>query len=245
MQPGRRRDYGLYRRVDGTHIGQPSTNIDLERQTSWTTHELTSRRARTPAPRHPGLGVDRRQRHTCHPAQDPSRYLKPLSGGRCARYSRRSGRSVASGGARRRSSWRPVSASWAAGAAGCCGRRRKPSAASGIRRPCGNLHLATETSNGQWVSSLAGPCVVVYEAGPTGFGLACAPHRSVDRSPPRRPTTHACTSGPTVARSRNTGSSAHMSVWPIAEHARQPTRLRERSFGQHLLDPASSQLTPS
>jgi hypothetical protein len=55
MQPGRSRDYGLYRRVGGTHIGQPSTNIDLERQTSWTTHELTSRRARNPAPRHARL----------------------------------------------------------------------------------------------------------------------------------------------------------------------------------------------
>jgi hypothetical protein len=28
MQPGRSRDYGLYRRVGGTHIGRPSTNID-------------------------------------------------------------------------------------------------------------------------------------------------------------------------------------------------------------------------
>ena len=28
MRPGRSRDYGLYRRVGGTHIGQPSTNID-------------------------------------------------------------------------------------------------------------------------------------------------------------------------------------------------------------------------
>ena len=34
MQPGRSHDYRLYRRVDGTHIGQPSTNIDLERQTA-------------------------------------------------------------------------------------------------------------------------------------------------------------------------------------------------------------------
>jgi hypothetical protein len=42
----------------------------VERQTSWTTHELTSRRARNPAPRHPrlgGPGPDRRQRRTCHP----------------------------------------------------------------------------------------------------------------------------------------------------------------------------------
>jgi hypothetical protein len=29
----------------------------VERQTSWTTHELTSRRARNPAPRHPRLGA--------------------------------------------------------------------------------------------------------------------------------------------------------------------------------------------
>jgi hypothetical protein len=28
MQPGRSRDYGLYRRGGGTHIGRPSTNID-------------------------------------------------------------------------------------------------------------------------------------------------------------------------------------------------------------------------
>ncbi len=28
MQPGRSRDYGLYRHVGGTHIGRPSTNID-------------------------------------------------------------------------------------------------------------------------------------------------------------------------------------------------------------------------
>ena len=46
---GSSRDYGLYRRVGGTHVGQPWTNIDLERQMSWTTHELTSRRARNPA----------------------------------------------------------------------------------------------------------------------------------------------------------------------------------------------------
>jgi catechol 2,3-dioxygenase-like lactoylglutathione lyase family enzyme len=34
MQPGRSHDYRLCRRVDGTHIEQPSTNIDLERQTA-------------------------------------------------------------------------------------------------------------------------------------------------------------------------------------------------------------------
>jgi hypothetical protein len=73
MQPGRSRDYRLNRRMDGTPIGRPSTTSTVERQTSWTTHELTSRRARNPAPRHPRLGADRRQRHTCHPAQDPSR----------------------------------------------------------------------------------------------------------------------------------------------------------------------------
>ena len=53
MQPGRSRDYGLYRRVGGTHIGRRSPTSTVERQTSWTTHELTSRRARNPAPASP------------------------------------------------------------------------------------------------------------------------------------------------------------------------------------------------
>ena len=40
MQPGRSRDYGLYRRVGGTHVGRRRPTSTVERQTSWTTPRL-------------------------------------------------------------------------------------------------------------------------------------------------------------------------------------------------------------
>jgi hypothetical protein len=55
------------RRWDGR---RPTSTVEC--QTSWTTHELTGRCGRNPAPRHHVWGADRRQRRTLRRAQDPS-----------------------------------------------------------------------------------------------------------------------------------------------------------------------------
>ncbi len=75
MQRGRRRDYGLYRRVVGTHVGRPSTNIDRRAPDVLDHAQLDEPSAHGILLRVTHVGrPDRRQRRTCHPAQDPSRY---------------------------------------------------------------------------------------------------------------------------------------------------------------------------
>jgi hypothetical protein len=48
----------------------------IERQTSWTKYELTSRRARNPAPRDPRLVARSVSAPHISPAQDPSLYVR-------------------------------------------------------------------------------------------------------------------------------------------------------------------------